>query len=182
VGLLIARLRQAGVARVGLEASGGYERAVREAVEAAGMPVVIHQPLQVRLFARLKRLKAKNNRLDARLIAAFTAQADGRVRACDPLLAELAERLTVYEQFAELGAELKTGREHATLADLRALFQVQIAQLAQVKTELAAAVCVNSSRPPTSSSNATNPGQPNPPTNMVAPDFAGGSETCSLSV
>ena len=55
VGWLTARA----VGRVGLEATGGYERQARGQLEAAGFGVVVHQPLEVRLFARLKRLKAK---------------------------------------------------------------------------------------------------------------------------
>lgn len=65
---LLDWLKSHGVTRVGLEATGGYERAVREAMGSAGLEVVTHQPLEVRLFARLKRLKAKNDRLDAVLI------------------------------------------------------------------------------------------------------------------
>jgi len=73
-----------GIERVGLEASGGYERMVIEALEAAGLEVVLHKPLEVRLFARLKRLRAKNDRLDAALIAAATAQVDAVKAAADP--------------------------------------------------------------------------------------------------
>jgi transposase len=42
---LIAWLRAREVGRVGLEASGGYERGVRAALEAAGFEVVVHQPI-----------------------------------------------------------------------------------------------------------------------------------------
>ena len=55
----IGWLKARQVVRIGLEASGGYERGLRAALEAAGLEVVVHQPLEVRLFARLKRLKAK---------------------------------------------------------------------------------------------------------------------------
>ncbi|WP_415410996.1 IS110 family transposase, partial [Staphylococcus agnetis] len=50
---LIAWLEEMAVKRVGLEATGGYERAARLGLEAAGLNVVVHQPLEVRLFARL---------------------------------------------------------------------------------------------------------------------------------
>ena len=56
---LIAWLRAREVGRVGLEATGGYERGVRAALEAAGFEVVVHQPLEVRRFAQLKRWRAK---------------------------------------------------------------------------------------------------------------------------
>lgn len=105
---LIGWLKAREVGRVGLEATGGYERGIRAALEAAGFEVVVHQPLEVRLFARLKRRLAKNDRLDARLIAAATAQVDTVRAAQDPRLIELAERLTVYEQVTDLAAQLKT--------------------------------------------------------------------------
>lgn len=134
---LIDWLRRRGVVRVGLEASGGYERALRTALDAAGFEVVVHQPLEVRLFARLKRLRAKSDRLDAQLIAAATAQVDAVRAASDPLLVELAERLTAYEQIADQAARLKTCREHLTLADLKAGIDAQIGALTRLKRRLA---------------------------------------------
>ena len=107
---LIAWLKARNVGRVGLEATGGYERGVRAALEAAAFEVVVHQPLEVRLFAKLKRRRAKNDRLDAQLIAAATAQVDAVRAAQDPRLQALAERLTAYEQITDQAAQLKTFR------------------------------------------------------------------------
>lgn len=121
-------LRARGVIRVGLEATGGYERAVVAWLHGEGFEVVVHQPLEVRLFARLKRRRAKNDRIDAQLIAAATAQVDGVKAANDPLLIELAERMTAYEQAADQLAQLKTYLEHVTLPDLKATYEAQILQ------------------------------------------------------
>ncbi|MCA6320872.1 MAG: hypothetical protein IM652_04440, partial [Phenylobacterium sp.] len=55
-------------------------------------------------FARLKRLRAKNDRIDARLIAQATAQAETVRAAQDPRLAELAERLRECPMFCVSGA------------------------------------------------------------------------------
>jgi transposase len=134
---LIGWLKDREVGRVGLEATGGYERAVRQALEAAGFEVVLHQPLEVRLFARLKRKRAKNDRADARLIAAATAQVDAVKAAQDPRLAELAERLTAYEQITEQAARLKICLEHVTLKDIAQDFRRQIAAMTRLKTRLA---------------------------------------------
>ena len=117
--------------------SGGYERAARLALEAAGFEVVLHQPIEVRLFARLKRLRAKNDRIDACLIAAATAQVDTVKAAADPRLQELAERLTAYEQITDQLAELKTFMEHVRLKDLVNDLRRQIASLAKLKQKLA---------------------------------------------
>lgn len=126
------------VRRVGLEATGGYERGVVEALQAAGLEVVLHQPLEVRLFARIKRLRAKNDRLDARLIALATAQVDAVKAAADPRLAELAERMTAYEQASDLVTLLKTQMEHIRLPDLIDDARAQLALLTARKARLAA--------------------------------------------
>jgi transposase len=137
VGELIAWLRAREVGRVGLEASGGYERRVRQALEQAGFEVVVHQPLEVRRLAQLKRWRAKNDRLDARLIAAATAQVEAVRAAQDPRLVELAERMTVYEQITDLAATLKTFLESVTLKDAAALLRAQIRSLERTKAKLA---------------------------------------------
>ena len=142
IAALIAWLQARGVGRVGLEASGGYERAARSALETAGFAVVVHQPLEVRLFARLKRLRAKNDRIDAQLIAAATAQVDAVRAAGDPRLAELAERMTAYEQVADLAAQMKHYLEHVTVAELAAELTAQLATLKALKARLAAQLVV----------------------------------------
>lgn len=139
---LIAWLGGHGVRRVGLEASGGYERPARSGLEAAGFEVVLHQPIEVRLFARLKRLKAKNDRLDAALIAAATAQVDAVKAASDPRLQELADRLTAYEQVSDQLAELKTFLEQVRLPDVAADLRKALAGLAKLKQKLAREVLI----------------------------------------
>jgi transposase len=134
---LISWLRAREVGRVGMEATGGYERRLRAALEAEGFEVVVHQPLEVRLFARLKRWRAKNDRIDARLIAAATAQVDAVRAAQDPRLTELAERLTAYEQITEQATRLKICLEHVTLKDIAQDFRRQIAVLTRLKIKLA---------------------------------------------
>jgi len=134
---LVAWLRAREVGRVGMEATGGYERAVRSALEAAGFEVVVHQPIEVRLFAKLKRRRAKNDRLDAQLIAAATAQVDTVRAAQDPRLVELAERLTTYEQVTDHAAEMKIALEHVTLKDLAGVLRTEIRSLERLKAKLA---------------------------------------------
>jgi transposase len=135
---LIAWLRAREVGRVGLEATGGYERGVRAALDEAGFEVVVHQPIEVRRFAQLKRWRAKTDRLDARLIAWATAQVDAVKAAQDPRLAELAERLTAYEQVTDQAAELKTFLESVSLQDVAARLQALIHGLEREKADLAA--------------------------------------------
>jgi transposase len=137
IATLITWLRRQGVARVGLEASGGYEREACLALAAAGLEVVLHQPLEVRLFARLKRLKAKTDRIDASLIAAATAQVDAVKAAGDARLQDLAERLSAYEQITDQLAELRGFMEHVRQTDVARDLRGQIASLARLKQKLA---------------------------------------------
>ena len=61
-------------ARFVLEATGGYERTVDAALNAAGLPVVVVNPRQVRDFARSCSILAKADRLDAQVLARFAAE------------------------------------------------------------------------------------------------------------
>lgn len=140
VGELIAWLRARKVGRVGLEATGGYERLVRTALEQAGFEVVVHQPLEVRLFAKLKRRRAKNDRLDARLIAAATVQVDAVRAARDRRLVELAERLTAYELITDKVADLKTFLESVALKDVTVTIGASLRSLERTKAKLAAEI------------------------------------------
>ena len=133
----VAWLRAREIGRVGLEASGGYERLIRRSLEDAGVEVVVHQPLEVRLFAKLTRQRAKNDRLDAALIAAATAHIDRVKAAADPRLAALAERLTAYEQLSDQIAQLKTFMEHVTLADVEDALTLQLQGLTRLKRAFA---------------------------------------------
>ncbi len=60
-------------ARIVLEATGGLERPVVAALHAAGLPVVVINPRQVRDFAKALGQLAKTDRLDARILAHFAA-------------------------------------------------------------------------------------------------------------
>ncbi len=137
-GELIAWLKERDVGRVGVEATGGYERGIRLALEATGLEVVVHQPIEVRRFAQMKRWRAKTDRLDAQLIAAATAQVEAVRAAQDPRLTDLAERLTAYEQISDQAAQLKTFLEHVTLADLAKTMRAQLRDMIALKAKLAA--------------------------------------------
>lgn len=134
---LIAWLRERGIVRVGMEASGGYERALSKALAEAGFEVVLHQALEVRLFARLRRLRAKNDRLDARIIATATAQVETVKAAADPRLVDLAERLTAYEHACDLATQHKVFLEHLTQADVLAEARAELRALLAYKARLA---------------------------------------------
>jgi transposase len=127
--VLAANLAKAGVTRVGIEATGGYERGVVEHLRAAGFTVMVLQPIQVKAFGRVHLRRAKNDELDAALIAACTAALDQPKIAPDPRLAELARNLTFLEQIEEDIARFKTRLEHIDEPRLRRLVTSDIARL-----------------------------------------------------
>ncbi|MFO1146431.1 MAG: IS110 family transposase [Rhodospirillales bacterium] len=109
---LAAELAKAGVGRVGIEATGGYERGAASHLRQAGFTVLVLQPLQVRAYARVRLRRAKNDALDATLIAACAATLDPPEIAGDSRLTGLAGLLTFVEQTEDDIARLKVRLEH----------------------------------------------------------------------
>ena len=72
-GELIVELIALRPALIVLEATGGLEIPVVAALHAAGLPVVVVNPRQVRDFAKALGQLAKTDRLDARVLAHFAA-------------------------------------------------------------------------------------------------------------
>jgi transposase len=68
---LVTTLADRGPELIVLEATGGYELAVTGALAAAGLPVVVVNPRQVRDFARSTGQLAKTDRIDASMLALF---------------------------------------------------------------------------------------------------------------
>lgn len=127
---LANRLSHDGVRRVGIEASGSYERGVARHLQAAGFTLVVLQPLQVRAFAKLHLRRAKSDRIDAVLIAACTDVLDPKeIKATDPRLDGLCEQLTFVEQVEADVARLKARLEHIRDQRLRTMVTTDIKNL-----------------------------------------------------
>jgi transposase len=78
---LKSRLGKLAVAVVGLEATGGYETLVAASLAAAGLPVVVVNPAQVRAFANALGKRAKTDPIDAAVIAHFVEATKPKPRA-----------------------------------------------------------------------------------------------------
>jgi transposase len=126
---LRSELGKVGVTRVGIEATGGYERGVVKHLRAAGFTVLVLQPIQVRAYARMHLRRAKNDVLDAILIAACTTAIEEPEIEPDARLADLADHLTFIEQIEEDIARIKTRLEHIEDPRLRRLVTTDMARL-----------------------------------------------------
>lgn len=91
---LVARLRAVAPTLLVLEATGGYERPLVAALAAAGFPLVVANPRQVRDFARATGQLAKTDAIDASILALFAERvrpeprplSDDATQALDALL------------------------------------------------------------------------------------------------
>lgn len=78
---LVARVSSLQPTLIVTEATGGYETLCVAALSAAGLPVVIVNPRQIRDFAKATGQLAKTDRIDAQVIARFAERIRPEVRA-----------------------------------------------------------------------------------------------------
>jgi transposase len=122
-------LRQHRTKRVGIEASGGYEQAVVATLHRNGFIVIVLQPVQVRAYAKFHLQLAKNDKIDAALIAACAAAKKTIHAPPDPRLAAFAKHLTMLEQITEDIVRFKTRRESCHDPRLEHHWEQEIARL-----------------------------------------------------
>jgi transposase len=142
--VLTAWLRQHRVERVGIEATGGYEQGIVCHLRKQGFVVVVFQPIQVRAYATFHRQLAKNDKIDAALIAECTADVKEIHAPADPRLEPFAQQMTLIEQIVEDIARFKTRRESCRDKQIQQHWKEEIKRLerrkrAELKT-LAAAI------------------------------------------
>jgi len=126
---LVARLRPFAVAAIGLEPSGGYERGIIRTLLAAGLSVRRINPNKLRQFARARGVLAKNDRLDARLIAEYVAAMPTRVVRRDEALERLAEIVTMRRQLCDEHAAAMNQATHLEDPMLRRLSKRRLVRL-----------------------------------------------------
>jgi transposase len=122
-------LKHHGVERVGIEATGGYEQEVVAHLRRDGFVVVVFQPAQVRAYANFVLQRAKNDQIDAALIADCTAAVKKIHSPSDPRLVALAERVTLIEQLTDLIARHRTYREPCRNPHSRQFWKAEISRL-----------------------------------------------------
>lgn len=112
---LIGLLRQADATLVCLEATGGYERALVDALHQAEIPVAVVNPRLPRDFARALNQTAKTDRLDARLLALFAERMRPQPTPLEtPAARELRALVTRRDQLNDLLGQERNRLEHAS--------------------------------------------------------------------
>ena len=112
----------AGVERIVLEATGGYETNLATALATSGLPVVIVNPKQVRDFAKACGILAKTDRIDAHVLARFGEVIKPPTRRLpDDKQREMTELLTRRTQLVAMCAQ-----EKARLTTVSPDLQVEI--------------------------------------------------------
>lgn len=123
---IVAWLKRHKVDRIGVEATGGYEKKLVSVLRRAGSVVVVLQPLQVRAYAQFRLQLAKNDKIDAAMIASCVASVEELHDAPDPRFEAFAAAQTLIDQLSEDIVLYKTRREMAQDETSRAFWKQEI--------------------------------------------------------
>jgi transposase len=136
---LLARLKSAAVSLIVVEATGGYETRLVLALEGAGLPVAVVNPLRVRQFAQALGILAKTDAVDARVLARFAQDVRPPVR---PLASENARRFQAFvarrRQLLEIRAMERTRRKQCQFAEVASSIERLLQSLDQQVEEIEA--------------------------------------------
>jgi transposase len=100
---LVARLAPMTVATIAVEATGGFETVVAASLAAAGLPMVVVNPAQVRAFAQAVGQRAKTDPIDAAMIARFVVATNPEIRPLpDAETQALADLVTRRRQIIQM--------------------------------------------------------------------------------
>lgn len=127
---LAARLKRLRPSAVGLEPSGGYERAIAALLLEADLPVRRIDPRRLRRFAEACGVEAKNDRLDALAIAGFLKAVPQRPLEPDPMAQRLAELADARRRLLEERVRLANRLESTTEPLLKRLGRRRMTSIA----------------------------------------------------
>jgi transposase len=142
---LLAWLKEHGVCKAVMEASGGYEKSWATLLRGAAVEVLITDPNRVRHFAKSAGQLAKNDPIDARMIAWF-GEVFGHAsrQPHDDERQELDQIVTARLGIGRLKEQIENWGEHeqpkAVQKAQQALLKVVATQLAKLETIIAAKI------------------------------------------
>jgi transposase len=125
---LVKSLRSLNPTRIIVEASGGIENLLVSYLAAAGLPVIVINPRQVRDFARATGQLAKTDRIDAFVLARFGAIIEPDIRQLksaetqelEALVARRAQLVNMLTAERVRLQQAQQQRRHSIVADLKA--------------------------------------------------------------
>ncbi|MCK1759125.1 IS110 family transposase [Bradyrhizobium sp. 137] len=139
--MLIRWLRKYKVTKAAMEASGGYEREWVKALREADIGTLIVDPKRVRNFARSAGQLAKNDPIDAEMIAWFAETfIEARGQAYDAAREELAQMVTARQTLIEVRTSLHNRGEHSTPDVVQKMQSRLLKQISLEITKLEAAI------------------------------------------
>jgi transposase len=127
--ILTRRLKSRKVAAIGMEPSGGYERRVAKALRKAGLPVRNVNPHKLRHYARALGRMAKNDRIDAFLIARYTAELPTRPIRSDPVTEQLADLVVARRQLTDDKVSLANQLEQVRDPTVKRIFNRRLCRI-----------------------------------------------------
>lgn len=142
---LVAQLTTLRPQVIVVEATAGYELPVVSACAAAGLPIAVVNPRQVRAFAQAIGRTAKTDAIDAALLALFGARVQPEVRplpdeATHALAALVSRRRQLIEMLGAEHRRLAHATTGAVRRDLRTHIRWLERRLADVDDDIAGAV------------------------------------------
>lgn len=144
---MIAWLQAHQVTTAIIEASGGYERSWAAALREAGIAVRVLDPKRVRHFAKSAGRLAKNDPIDAEMIAWFGETfADAPSQPHDPDREELDGLLMARALLVKIATQIGNHGEHATPPVVAKAFAAVAASLAGQRARLEAAIAAKLAR------------------------------------
>ena len=145
LGQLVGKLRTIAPSLIVLEATGGFETVVAAALAAAGLPLAVVNPRQIRAFAKACGQLAKTDKLDAAVIAHFADAVQPPARGVpDEVARALAELLTRRRQLIGMMTAERNRRRQLTQPRLvrtvdQVLATLQL-QLSAIDTDIDTAI------------------------------------------
>ena len=127
----------AGPELIAMEASGGYERRLAAFLREISLPVAVVNPRRIRDFARAAGCLAKNDRIDAEIVAHYAAVLQPAPQpAAAPQAVQLKALNARRRQLIEMRTAEKNRMEHAddrlTARSIKAVLKVLERQIAEV--------------------------------------------------
>ena len=140
VGELVRRLSPLAPSRVVLEATGKLEQLAVSELAAAGLPVVVINPAQVRHYAKARGKWAKTDPIDARLMAEFARDLEPELRplpdAETQALAALCQRRNQLLEMEQMEKSRLQRAPRANQKSIKAMLRFLRRQIEQVEKQI----------------------------------------------